>query len=402
MDTPRGPGARPARTLAGVERVQRTDFATGQRAAVTRLGSGALRLDAAVTRVGVLQYSDGTRTWGELKLPEEVFAPESMATLAGLPVTVDHPPDLVTPETWDEVAVGHVGDTPRPERGAGLLVNPLVVSDAAAIAAVDAGDLVECSAGYTCELEPAEGTYDGAPYSAVQRRIVYNHVALGPEGWGRAGGDVKLRLNGGAVEVRPPRSHHEDSTMADKKKDGDAAPGACPPEDNAQTMDALRAENAQLKAALADALRAKTNAEAAAAAPQVTEEMVPPAVQDSIAAKRAALVDGVRAVLGREHKTDGKGAADLHREVVAKAFPSVKLDGLTADTVAGMARAAMETARASTDAARRSDGLRGAHPAPDGAAHNDAADPLADIDPRDALNALTATRFERDRAAAQE
>ena len=183
--------------------------------------------------------------------------------------------------------------------------------------------------------------------------------------------------------------------MADKKKDGDAAAGACPPEDDTQKqMDALRAENAQLKAALADALKGKADAEAAAQKkPQVTEEQVPPAVQDSIAQKRAALVAGVRAVCGAEAKTDGLSADELHREVVKKAFPSVKLDGLSADHVAGMARAAMDSALS----ARRSDALRGAHPF--GAEHFDAADPLAELDPRDALNALTATRFERDRAA---
>jgi hypothetical protein len=37
-------------------------------------------------------------------------------------------------------------------------------------------------------------------YDRVQRRIRYNHAALGPPGWGRAGADVSLRLDA-AVEV---------------------------------------------------------------------------------------------------------------------------------------------------------------------------------------------------------
>lgn len=387
-------------------RVSRYDLATGPRAAVTRLGSGAVRLDAAVTRVGVLTYSDGEKTWGELKTPEEVFDPASVATLAGLPVTVDHPPDLVTPDTWADVAVGHVGDGPRPERGTGLVVAPVVVSDAATIARVDAGELVEVSAGYTCEVEEAEGTFDGVPYSAVQRSIRYNHVALGPEGWGRAGADVKLRLNGGAAEVRPPRSHHKDHTMADKtRKDGDDMPPKKDPEEPKKepAMDAGAMRLQALEAALSDAMKENAKLKAdmeamKATPPAVEEDMVPPAVQDSIASKRLALVEGVRSVCGAETKTDGLSATELHKLVVAKAFPSVKMDGLSAAHIAGMADAAMSHAKTS----RRSDALRRAHPSPDGDARLDAADPLADLDPRDALNALTATRFERDRAAAQE
>lgn len=384
-------------------RVTRTDLATGPRAAVTRLGSGSVRLDAAVTRVGVLTYSDGEKTWGELKMPAEVFDPASVATLAGLPVTVDHPPDLVTPETWADVAVGHVGDAPRPERDTGMVVAPVVVSDAATIARVDAGELVECSAGYTCEVVEEEGVFDGVPYSARQTNIRYNHIALGPEGWGRAGPDVRLRLNGGACEVRPHPPSTKDHTMADTKtrKDGEE-PGKVPPPEPpkkdppAMDADALARENAALKSALADAM-AKLAAAQCAPPPAVTEEDVPAAVQDAIAVKRLALVAGVRAVCGPETKTDGVSAIELHRLVVAKAFPSVKMDGLSADHIAGMASAAMSAAGAS----KRADALASAHPGT-GAARADASDPLADLSPADALNALTATRFERDRAAAQE
>lgn len=371
-------------------RVTRCDLSTGPRAAVTRLGSGAVRLDAAVTRVGVLQYSDGQRTWGELKDPAEVFSPASLATLPGLPVTVDHPPELVTPTTWNDVAVGHVGDGVRPERDTGLVVAPVVVSDADTIARILSGDLVEVSAGYTCAVVEEEGVYDGVPYSARQTDILYNHAAVGPEGWGRAGADVKLRLNGGAVEVRPPRTHTTKEAHVAEKKNAGEPPATQPPEDMAAKCDALTRENAALQAALADALKANASMKAdmenmKASPPPVTEEDVPPVVQDSIAAKRLALVEGARAVLGPEAKLDGKSAAVIHQEVVAKSFPSVKLDGLDAKHVAGMADAAMKSAASS----RRSDALRDAHPGPGGESRNDA----ADMDPRDRLNRDTSNAW---------
>ena len=66
---------------------------------------------------------------------------------------------------------------------------------------------------------------------------------------------------------------------------------------------------------------------------------------DSIATKRLALRERASKILGADAKftrTDAKGAtvsmstAEIHREVVAKALPTVKLDGLSAETVAGM------------------------------------------------------------------
>lgn len=370
-----------------MSRVTRTDLSAGARPAVTRLGSGAIRLDAAVTRVGVLQYSDGTDTWGELKLPQEVFAPDSLATLPGVPVTEGHPAELVSPDTWSEVARGHVADAVRPERSTGLVVAPLVVSDGDAIAAVERGDLVEVSAGYTCDLEPSEGVFDGVPYRAIQRNIRFNHVALGPQGWGRAGADVRLRLNGAAVEVSPPQ---EASMPKDKPLDKpmmdapEAAPAPAPASPEAMRI-------AALEAALADAMR--SNAELKAqleamkpAAPEVEvelEDSLPPAVQDSIAAKRIKLLAGVRSVCGDETRTDGVSSADLRRAVVVKAFPSVKLDGLDHKAVAALADAALDAASTSS----RTLALASAHP---GAPR---ADSLSDTDPADALRRRTSSAW---------
>lgn len=372
-----------------MSRVVRTDLSAGARPAVTRLGSGAIRLDAAVTRVGVLTYSDGTDTWGELKLPQEVFAPDSLATLPGVPVTQGHPAELVSPDTWSEVARGHVADAVRPERSTGLVVAPVVVADADTIAAVERGDLVEVSAGYTCDLEPIAGTFDGVPYRAVQRNIRFNHIALGPQGWGRAGADVRLRLNGAAVEVSPPSQEAPmpkdkplEKPMMDAPPEGAPAPAPASPE-------AMRI--AALEAALADAMRANAELKAQLeamkpAAPEVEvelEDSLPPAVQDSIAVKRLRLLAGVRAVCGDETRTDGVSSADLRRAVVTKAFPSVKLDGLDHKAVAALADAALDAASTSS----RTLALASAHP---GAPR---ADSLSDLDPADALRRRTSSAW---------
>lgn len=372
-----------------MSRVVRTDLSAGARPAVARLGSGAIRLDAAVTRVGVLQYSDGTDTWGELKLPEEVFSPDSLATLPGVPVTEGHPAELVTPNTWSEVARGHVADAVRPERSTGLVVAPVVVSDADTIAAVERGDLVEVSAGYTCDLEPTAGVFDGVPYRAIQRGIRFNHLALGPQGWGRAGADVRLRLNGAAVEVSPPQEASMPKDKPLEKPMMDAPPPEAAPAPAPASPEAVRI--AALEAALADAMRANAELKAQLqamqpASPEVEvelEDSLPPAVQDSIAAKRIKLLAGVRSVCGDETRTDGVSSADLRRAVVTKAFPSVKLDGLDTRAVAALADAALDAASTSS----RTLALASAHP---GAPR---ADSLSDLDPADALRRRTSSAW---------
>lgn len=189
--------------------------------------------------------------------------------------------------------------------------------------------------------------------------------------------------------------------MSEKKKDGD--PPAEPEKKPEMDEGALRLQAMEKMYADEVAKNARLNAELEAMKTKpadVKEEDVPAAVADSIAAKRGKLLNGARAVLGADVKLDGLPTAEIHRKVIAARHPDVKLDGLSADFVAGRAEGIMDAARVTTDAARRSDALRGAHP--DGDARADAADPLADLDPRDALNALTATRFERERAAPQE
>ena len=344
----------------------------------------------------MLTYSDGEESWGELKTPDEVFAEDSLASLAGLPVTVGHPEDLVSPSTWDAVAVGHVGDACRPERDSGLVVAPLVVSSAAAIESVERGDLVEVSAGYSCDLDPTPGLYNGIPYRAVQRRIRYNHAALGPAGWGRAGSDVRLRLDGAAVEVAPPPppSPEKHTPMMDPKKppmvDAVAADAPAPAEPApAAPASPDAARIAALESALADAMRQNAELRAKLEAmmppkPEVEvelEDSLSPAVQDSIAAKRLRLLAGVRAVCGADTRTDGVSSSELRATVVARAFPSVKLDGLDARALTALSDAALDA----VSSAARTTALAAAHPG----APAPRTDSL-DLDPADALRRRSA------------
>jgi uncharacterized protein len=174
------------------ERVSRFDVATLGNA--ERTPQGFLRIPAYLTRVGVLEYrrADG-QTVRELRPRDEVLSAASLATLSAAPVTDLHPTQMVTPANVRSLQIGHVSDSVR---GDGDLVSAHVtIQEAGAIAAVQAGKRRELSCGYQCRIDATPGVYEGQPYDQVQCDIVYNHVALGPPNWGRAGRDVALRVD---------------------------------------------------------------------------------------------------------------------------------------------------------------------------------------------------------------
>lgn len=156
---------------------------------------GFLRIRANLTRVGVLQYqrADGTIA-RELRHPSEVFKRESLATLEGAPMTDMHTA-MVNPGNVRRLQVGTVGESLRTDSK--YVKGHVTVQDAIVIGMVQEGKRHELSPGYDVDLDETPGTWGGEHYDAVQRNIIYNHVAIGPRGWGRSGDDVSLRMDGG-------------------------------------------------------------------------------------------------------------------------------------------------------------------------------------------------------------
>ena len=360
---------------------------------IEEMPDGTLRIPARVAKVGVLRYEDGAgKSWGELVTPEVLFDPASMSTLRGVAVTDLHPGESVTPKNRAAVQRGHASDDVR--RDGDYLATPVYVTDAAEIDLVKRGERRDVSCGYACDTEERAGVFDGVPYDRVQTRRVYNHLGLGPEGWGRAGTDVSLRLDGGAAATRfdAPTARAdqttggggrtpattEKQTMPIKKKDGEAEPDEkkSPAADEAKKDDEMvskkdadealaksdakhAAELSAIKDVLNDALKKIAELEASEAA-DVTEADVPEAVADSIVAKRLARLDaareGARLVLGTTFKVDGLTVRDLHAKVIAASLPETKLDGLSDAEVAGMASAFIGAAKAK--AVKHADGKK--------------------------------------------
>jgi hypothetical protein len=113
--------------------------------------------------------------------PEELFDPATLRSLARCTVTLGHPPEKISSRNWRDFAVGTTGDLVEVLQDGDHLRIPLMLTDAAAVAAVQRGQR-ELSPGWDfdmLEYEFIDGvTPDGERYDAVKRRLYANHVAI--------------------------------------------------------------------------------------------------------------------------------------------------------------------------------------------------------------------------------
>lgn len=155
--------------------------------------NGFARGEARCTRTGVFVYrfADGTEQ-RELRHPEDVFAPESVASLQMVPICDGHPEGDVTIDNAGDLIRGYVGSSVSID-GQRFLRSDILLTDRAVIDGVKAGrNQVSC--GYTSDVVEEVGEYEGEAYDARQRNIRYNHLAANIV-QGRAGPDVKIRTD---------------------------------------------------------------------------------------------------------------------------------------------------------------------------------------------------------------
>lgn len=294
---------------------------------VTRLPNGNVRVPAVVTRSGVFGYmrADGSMVY-EWRPPEEVLKAESLQSLRDATVTDRHPKEMVSPENSDRLSIGYASGEPRKDDATHGAAIDIVVSRKDAIPRVGK-DLCEVSCGYGLRIDTTPGVVPagypdaGKRYDAVQRDIIYNHVALGPVGWGRQGSSVSLRLDssdneiveierdvrmklkikradGSTVEVEAGSQEHieieaeKDAALVSARKDAT---------DAKEAAETLKGENA--------ALTSKLAAEAARA------DAAPAKAAEALKA-RASLEATAGKALGADVKLDGKSDREVKIAVI--------------------------------------------------------------------------------------
>lgn len=331
------------------DQVVRIDSSTMSKA--TRTPQGFLRAPFYATRTGVFSYlnADGS-VRRELRHPEDVFDPESLASLANIPITDDHPnaknPNvmLIDSSNARDHLIGFTGHEVKEE---GIYVAGYgTIHDQAAIDRVEKG-LQELSCGYLCDREYKPGEYNGEKYDVRQRNIRYNHLALVPRG--RAGVNVRLRLDSAdAIQV--------DSNILEVKSMEKILINGVWHEVSKEVADSIRAEQAvakQNEKATADAKAALDNEKARADRAEgqrdtaqselVTTKQQLKAVNDSditekvnAAAKKRVRVLGVcEKQLAKEtmDKADSMSDKDLMIAVIKSKSPNTDLTGKSDDYI---------------------------------------------------------------------
>ena len=197
----------------------RFDFQKLQKA--TKLENGFLKVPVFATRSGVFKYvqHDGTIV-REFRPPEEVFKKESMDSLKGVPFTDKHPTVLVDSENCKEYMVGFTSDIV--EKNGNLVESSVTVTHRDTVNKIENDGVDQVSCGYVCDLDFTAGkTPDGEEYDAVQRNIVYNHLALVERG--RAGSEVRLRMDSNSAmleceeETKTVNRSNKNDTKSNKK-----------------------------------------------------------------------------------------------------------------------------------------------------------------------------------------
>lgn len=317
--------------------VQRFDFTAAPAAdKLKRTPQGGIIASSHPTRVGVLSYKypDG-RTVLELRHPDEVFHPDSLASLAGAPVTIRHPEGgMVTSDNYEKLNKGSMADDVR--KDGNFVAATVRIQSKQAAKMVERGDLKEMSCGYTADVDFTSGDFNGEKYDAIQKNIRYNHVALLPVGGGRAGRDVCLKLDSVegdtyACSYASDMVHTDDSEMVSKEKwealkekhDG-----------LKDEHDGLKKEHERVKGHME---AAKSELDEAKKAHKDSLEAASPTNIDKLVAARSAFLSDVRLVAGKtELKTDSKSKLEIMVEAITAAKPSIKLDGKSEDYVSGV------------------------------------------------------------------
>lgn len=303
-------------------------FDIGSLGAVERMENGWLRAPGRLTRTGVFLYrnKDGS-TRRELRRPEEVFHPDALRSFAMVPVTVDHPPEMLDADNTKKYAVGHVGE--NLVRDDDHVAASILLTDKEGIVAAETGR-PELSCGYTCLLVDGAGVWQGQAYDCEQTKIRGNHVSLVERG--RAGPNArllldrfdavqeapnertdmeKIQINGVWYEVSSPIAQAYAVEQKAQKAKLDAAE---------QEAVSAKKETEQLKAK-ADSLKEDLDKEKKARADAESPERLKAAIKNRLTLEKV----GTK-VLGADAKLDALTDRDIKVKVVQASYPTAKLD----------------------------------------------------------------------------
>ena len=302
-------------------RLFRTDYLS-ELGKPEELPNGWLRVDGYISRTGIQTYERDGKPFLEYRPPDEVFAPDTIASFASVPVTKDHPSSGTL--NAHNTKAYQVGTVESPRQDGQRTRARLLLTDAVAIEAMRKGKM-QLSCGYMCDLDETPGvTPEGHRYDAIQRNIYGNHVALVDEA--RGGPELTVRIDSAGLLL--DFQERVDVTSTTTSTTENESQGKYIMEELKKALEALAAEKVRadgLQAKL-DATQAKLDAtQAKADSLEVKVKAIPDEIRASIKA-RSELESKAREALGTSEKFDGKSDLEIKRMVISSRG-TVKVDG---------------------------------------------------------------------------
>ena len=315
------------------------------------LANGWLRADAQFVQPGVYAYRqpDGI-VRHELKPPEEIFNPESIASLAMVPLTKQHPQCMLDAVNTRQYAVGSVGENIR--RDGDWLAGGMLVTDADTINDVKGARLTDLSCGCQCVEDPTPGEWHGQKYDLVQRQIRYNHVAIAVPQGRVDGASIRMDSEGAFVApaqqvptaAAPPNVARIDAQEYTVKIQingitFDVADQVA----EAINIEKTRADATQKETSgKVDALQAKCDSADKQVADLKNELSAAPAKQRAAIQARASLEAAAGTILGADVKMDDMSDDQVRVAVLAKLAPTAKMDGKSPEYISARYDAEVE------------------------------------------------------------
>ena len=325
------------------------------------LPNGFLSLTALLTRTGVFTYQQVDPETGkvsvirQLRLAEEVFAEETLASMSGLPLTNNHPSELISPENASDYVVGMASENPKrvkaPVQGDNeeYVQQKLTFMDSGVIDLVLSGDKKELSLGYTCKLEPKSGLYNGVQYDCIQREIRVNHCSLVRKA--RGGENCKVLLDGvekvinlDGISISEDNNETKECKLKVFTHGGKEYKVA---DDVYALLESLHGDleksTANLDSKDAEISKLTGQCEELAAKIEVQKDSDDDAEIFAAAVRaRVALESKAVDVLGKDVNLDGLSDREIKEKVITKLRPNVNLDGKNDDYIEGRFEMAVE------------------------------------------------------------
>lgn len=179
--------------------------------------------DNPMTKIGVFPYLgrqispelEPDKIYRVLRPKEELTRPETLESLKLIPLINDH--TMIGTQAGMKPAeeVGVEGTTGANVKVSGrLLTNDLKCYTENIKELISSGKK-DLSMGYRCRYELTSGEFEGQHYDAIQRDIIFNHIALVDEG--RMGSDVRV-MDSFTFDSIKELTKNKENDMADKEK----------------------------------------------------------------------------------------------------------------------------------------------------------------------------------------